>query len=44
LRDGRSVAELTGSQITEDALMQAMATGTAADDAGTDEHDPGGQA
>ena len=27
LRDGRSVAELTGDQITEDALMQAMATG-----------------
>jgi len=33
LRDGRSVAELTGDQITEDALMQAMATG---DDAGPD--------
>ena len=30
LRDGRSVAELTGDQITEDALMQAIATGTAA--------------
>ena len=25
LRDGRSVAELTGDDITEDALMQAMA-------------------
>jgi monosaccharide-transporting ATPase len=34
LRDGRSVAELTGDQITEDALMQAMATGSAADDPG----------
>jgi len=34
LRDGRSVAELTGDQITEDALMQAMAEGSAADDAG----------
>jgi galactofuranose transport system ATP-binding protein len=33
LRDGRSVAELTGDQITEDALMQAMATGAATDDA-----------
>jgi galactofuranose transport system ATP-binding protein len=31
LRDGRSVAELTGDQITEDALMHAMATGAAAD-------------
>ena len=36
LRDGRSVAELTGDQITEDSLMQTMATGAAADDAGTD--------
>ena len=36
LRDGRSVAELTGDQITEDALMHAMATGTAVDDADTD--------
>jgi monosaccharide-transporting ATPase len=36
LRDGRSVAELTGDEITEDALMQAMATGAAADDAGAD--------
>ncbi|MCW2739755.1 MAG: sugar transporter ATP-binding protein [Blastococcus sp.] len=34
LRDGRSVAEFTGDQITENALMQAMATGAAADDAG----------
>jgi ribose transport system ATP-binding protein len=33
LRDGRSVAGLTGDQITEEALMQAMATGSAADDA-----------
>jgi galactofuranose transport system ATP-binding protein len=33
LRDGRSVGELTGDQITEDALMQAMATGAAADTA-----------
>jgi monosaccharide-transporting ATPase len=31
LRDGRSVAEFTGDQITENALMQAMATGSAAD-------------
>jgi galactofuranose transport system ATP-binding protein len=31
LRDGRSVAELAGDRITEDALMQAMATGAAAD-------------
>ena len=29
LRDGRSVAELTGDQVTEEALMQAMATGAA---------------
>jgi len=29
LRDGRSVAELTGDAITEEALMQAMATGAA---------------
>jgi ribose transport system ATP-binding protein len=36
LRDGRSVAELTGDQITESALMQAMATG-AATDAATDD-------
>jgi ribose transport system ATP-binding protein len=34
LRDGRSVAELTGDQISEDALMRAMATG--ADDAAAD--------
>jgi ribose transport system ATP-binding protein len=33
LRDGRSVAELRGDEITEDALMQAMATGAAADGA-----------
>jgi galactofuranose transport system ATP-binding protein len=33
LRDGRSVAELTGDDITEEALMQAMATGAAADTA-----------
>ena len=32
LRDGRSVAEFTGDQITENALMQAMATGAATDD------------
>jgi monosaccharide-transporting ATPase len=44
LRDGRSVAELTGDQITEDALMQAMATGAAADDAGADAHSSGSQA
>src|SRR5439155_17812757 len=31
LRDGRSVAELAGDEITEDALMRAMATGSAAD-------------
>jgi ribose transport system ATP-binding protein len=31
LRDGRSVAELSGDRITEDALMQAMATGSATD-------------
>ena len=36
LRDGRSVAEFTGDQITENALMQAMATGSAADEAGDD--------
>ena len=39
LRDGRSVAELTGEEITEDALMQAIATGAGADpvaDAGAD--------
>ncbi|MCW2704263.1 MAG: sugar transporter ATP-binding protein [Blastococcus sp.] len=44
LRDGRSVAELTGDQITEDALMHAMATGSAADDAGTDAGSPGSTA
>jgi monosaccharide-transporting ATPase len=37
LRDGRSVAELTGDQITEDALMQAIATGAAADTQAADE-------
>ncbi len=37
LRDGRSVAELPGDQITEDALMRAMATGSATgDDAAAD--------
>jgi ribose transport system ATP-binding protein len=39
LRDGRSVAELTGEDITEDALMQAIATGDDPDsgaDAGPD--------
>jgi ribose transport system ATP-binding protein len=41
LRDGRSVAELTGDQITEDALMHAMATGAAVDDAATDTHPAG---
>jgi galactofuranose transport system ATP-binding protein len=35
LRDGRSVAEHTGEQITEDALMQAMATGAATDESVT---------
>ncbi|MDX6301975.1 MAG: galactofuranose transport system ATP-binding protein [Nocardioidaceae bacterium] len=35
LRDGRSVAELSGDEITEDAVMQAIATGTGAD-AGAD--------
>jgi galactofuranose transport system ATP-binding protein len=32
LRDGRTVAELPGDQITEDALMRAMATGSATDE------------
>jgi monosaccharide-transporting ATPase len=41
LRDGRSVAELTGDEITEDALMQAMATGAAADSIADE---PGGRA
>jgi ribose transport system ATP-binding protein len=31
LRDGASVAELAGADISEDALMRAMATGTATD-------------
>jgi len=31
LRDGRSVSQLTGEEITEDALMQAIATGAAVD-------------
>jgi ribose transport system ATP-binding protein len=44
LRDGRSVAELTGDQITEEALMQAMATGAAADDAGDDANPAGSPA
>jgi ribose transport system ATP-binding protein len=44
LRDGRSVAELTGDQITEDALMQAMAMGTATDDAATDAGSVGNRA
>jgi ribose transport system ATP-binding protein len=43
LRDGRSVAELTGNEITEDALMQAMATGSAADGEMTDPQAAGGQ-
>jgi galactofuranose transport system ATP-binding protein len=44
LRDGRSVAELTGKQITEDALMQAMATGSATDDGVADASSTGGPA
>jgi galactofuranose transport system ATP-binding protein len=40
LRDGRSVAELTGDQITESALMQAIATGTAVDSARPAEEQP----
>jgi ribose transport system ATP-binding protein len=36
LRDGRSVAELTGDEITEEALMQVIATGAAADASETD--------
>ena len=40
LRDGRSVAELTGDQITENALMQAIATGTAVDSARPAEEQP----
>jgi monosaccharide-transporting ATPase len=36
LRDGRSVAQLAGDEITEDALMRAMATGSAADTAAPD--------
>jgi monosaccharide-transporting ATPase len=31
MRDGRSVARLSGDDITEEALMQAMATGSATD-------------
>jgi galactofuranose transport system ATP-binding protein len=34
LRDGKSVAEVTGAEITETALMEAMATGSAADGGG----------
>jgi ribose transport system ATP-binding protein len=44
MRDGRSVAELTGDEITEGALMQAMATGAAADDAAPDASSAGSQA
>jgi monosaccharide-transporting ATPase len=44
LRDGRSVAELTGDQITEHAVMQAMATGAAADDGPGDARSPGSRA
>jgi monosaccharide-transporting ATPase len=44
LRDGRSVAELSGDQITEDALMQAMATGAAADNAAPGADRPEGSA
>src|SRR4051795_10192139 len=44
LRDGRSVAELTGDRITEDALMQAMATGAAADGAVDDARSAGSPA
>jgi ribose transport system ATP-binding protein len=47
LRDGRSVAEFTGDQITENALMQAMATGSAADaavDSAADGATPAGSA
>jgi ribose transport system ATP-binding protein len=40
LRDGRSVAELTGDQITENALMQAIATGTAVDSAFSTQEQP----
>ena len=40
LRDGRSVAELTGDEITEDALMQAIATGAAADSASATQEQP----
>jgi len=36
MRDGRSVAVLTGDGITEDAVMRAMATGSATDDAAAD--------
>jgi ribose transport system ATP-binding protein len=42
LRDGRSLAELTGDQLTEEALMQAMATGAAADAAAPDGSSAGG--
>src|SRR3954453_5263816 len=44
LRDGRSVAELTGDAITEDALMRAMATGSAVDSAAPEESTSGGTA
>src|SRR4051812_41022632 len=44
LRDGRSVAELTGDQITENALMNAMATGAAADGVPAEGSSAGSQA
>jgi ribose transport system ATP-binding protein len=39
MRDGRSVAELSGDQITEDALMRAMATGAATENTAGSAHD-----
>ena len=44
MRDGRSVAELTGDEITEEALMRAMATGSATESAADDAGPLGGQA
>jgi monosaccharide-transporting ATPase len=44
LRDGRSVAELTGDEINEDALIQAIATGAAADPPAADATSAGGAA
>ena len=44
LRDGRSVAQLTGDQISEDALMHAMAEGAAADGAGAETDSAGSPA